>query len=253
MDLPSVSSEPREPMTLRSNAATVTILRNSFAWFGVLALFAIAGFWPSYVSRIAAESELRVHIHGAVMFSWLLLLTTQALLIRTGHRAWHRSLGKVSYVLVPLIVLSTLSLSHFRVRESGGEPSVDLLYFLYVQLALLGLFVLSWSLAIYHRRAPQLHARYMACTALAVVDPILARLLNTHLGVDFPTAQFMTYGFVDAVLLWLIAADWRRGPRVSVYPAMLCVFVMVEIPTFFWYKLPAWKSLALWYGRLPMP
>lgn len=231
----------------------MTILRNSFPLFGALVVFAVAGFWPSYVSRIASETQFRVHLHGAVMFAWLLLLTAQAYLIRTDRRAWHRRLGKVSYFLVPLIVLATLSLSHYRVRESGAEPPLELLYFLYVQLALLGLFVLSWALAIFHRKSPKLHGRYMVCTALAVVDPILARLLNLHLGVDFPSAQFLTYGFVDLILLCLLAADWRLRPRICVFPAMLCLFAMVQIPTFFWYKLPAWKAFALWYGSLALP
>ena len=107
----------------------MSILRNSVYFFGAPALFAIAAFWPSYPSRIAAVEELHVHAHGVVMASWLLMLIAQAFLIRTDRRPTHRPNGKVSYVLAPLVVLSPLSLMHLRLADSGEAPSRDLLYF----------------------------------------------------------------------------------------------------------------------------
>jgi hypothetical protein len=229
------------------------MIRYSVFFFATLALFAVAGFWPSYVSRISEEKNIHVHFHGLVMALWLLLLISQAFLIRSGHRALHRLAGKASYVLVPLIVMSTVSLSHFRVQESGTELPADLLYFLYIQLSLLVVFVLAYSMAMFNRQSPRIHARYIACTALAVIDPIFARLLNTHLGVDFPMMQALTYALVDGILLFLIARDRMQTGTSAVFPAMLAVFAIAQIPTFFLYKLPAWKEFAQWYGSLPLP
>jgi hypothetical protein len=229
------------------------MIRNSVYFFTLLALFAIAAFWPSYLSRATSIPEVRVHLHGAVMALWVAMLITQAFLIRNGARPTHRLIGKASYVLAPLIVLSTLALAHLRLHEAGDDPPVDLLYFVYVQLAMLSLFVLAYVLAIKHRKTPQLHARYMACTALALFDPIFARLLYNHLGIDFPLAQVITYTAMDAILLGLALWDWRHDRRPSVYPAMLGIFVLVQLPTFFLYKLPVWRKVAVWYGSLPIP
>jgi len=229
------------------------MIRNSVYFFTLLALFAIAAFWPSYLSRATSIPEVRVHLHGAVMALWDAMLITQAFLIRNGARPTHRLIGKASYVLAPLIVLSTLALAHLRLHEAGDDPPVDLLYFVYVQLAMLSLFVLAYVLAIKHRKTPQLHARYMACTALALFDPIFARLLYNHLGIDFPLAQVITYTAMDAILLGLALWDWRHDRRPSVYPAMLGIFVLVQLPTFFLYKLPVWRKVAVWYGSLPIP
>jgi len=229
------------------------MIRNSVYFFTLLALFAIAAFWPSYLSRATSIPEVRVHLHGAVMALWVAMLITQAFLIRNGARPTHRLIGKASYVLAPLIVLSTLALAHLRMHEAGDDPPVDLLYFVYVQLAMLSLFVLAYVLAIKHRKTPQLHARYMACTALALFDPIFARLLYNHLGIDFPLAQVITYTAMDAILLGLALWDWRHDRRPSVYPAMLGIFVLVQLPTFFLYKLPVWRKVAVWYGSLPIP
>src|SRR5688572_1154325 len=157
-------------------------------WFLVLLLAAMPAFWPSYFSAPPFRDDFfHVHLHGLAMFAWLLLLAAQAFLIRSGRRPLHRALGKVSYGLVPLIVASTLLLAHYRLRQ--GPPNAELLYFFCVQLGLMVAFVFAYAMAIRHRREPMLHMRYMLGTALAVVDPILARLLAIHLGVNPPLMQ----------------------------------------------------------------
>lgn len=232
------------------------MVRNSVFFFAALAIFAIAGFWPSYFARVSEEKNFHVHLHGAAMSLWVLLLISQAFLIRSGTRQLrqlHRLAGKISYVLVPVIIFSTLSLSHFRVQESGTDLRPDLLYFLYIQLALLVVFVLAYSLAIYHRASPHIHARYMVCTALALIDPIVARLLYNHLGITPPLMQVMTYVLVDAIFLYLIFVDWKHGRRMIVFPAMLAVFIAAQVPTFIVPTQPFWHDFALWYGGLPIP
>lgn len=224
--------------------------RASVFYFSGLLLFSIPAFWPTYFFPPKYDTNWHVHLHGAAMFAWVMLLIAQAGLIRTKRQAIHRQLGKVSYGLVPLMVVSTLLMAAYRLRQ---KIDVDTLYFLYVQLALIALLALSYGLAIARRREPPLHMRYMVCTALTLVDPIVARLLFFNLGMDFPLGQVVTYGLVDAMLLALIWNDGRKSRPIRVYPAMLAIFVAVQVPTFFLYKLPAWREFAQWYAALPLP
>ena len=120
-----------------------------------------------------------------------------------------------------------------------------------MQISLLGLFILSYALAIYHRRSPQVHSPYMACTALSLIDPIFARLFFIYPGVDFPLSQVLTYGLMAGILIGLAVCDGKH--RLPVFLHMLPMFVVVQIPTVFLYELPWWRSFALWYGRLPLP
>lgn len=85
----------------------------------------------------------------------------------------------------------------------------------------------------------------MACTAIALIDPIFARLFFVHLDVDFPLARVMTYTLMDGILLWLAVWDWQHGRRPAVYPAMLIVLVRVQAPAFFLYRLPVGRDIAL--------
>jgi uncharacterized membrane protein len=66
-----------------------------------------------------------VHLHGFLMLAWMALLIVQGGLIRGGNRALHRALGRVSHVLVPLIVISTLWVLHLRLTQ---KIDAELLY-----------------------------------------------------------------------------------------------------------------------------
>ena len=224
--------------------------RASAYYFIALLLLAIPAFWPTYLFPPKYETDWHVHLHGAAMLAWMLLLVAQASLIATRRNDIHRRLGKVSYALVPLIVVSTLLLAHYRLRHTINE---ELLYFFVVQLALLGVLALAYGLAMANRKRPALHMRYMVCTSLTLVDPILARILFHAAGTGFPAGKVVTYALTDAILAVLAWIDWRGGQRQRVYLSMLGVFIAAQIPTFFLYKLPAWRQLAEWYASLPLP
>jgi hypothetical protein len=233
-------------------ASSSAYFRHSALFVALLLPFVLLAFWPSYLSRAFAEPQWRVHLHGLAMFGWLALVLSQAFLIRGGRRSVHRRVGKLSFALVPLIVASTLALAHFRLNAARPDLPADLLYFFYVQLALLSSFVLAWGLAIAHRREPLVHARYMLCTVLALLDPIFARIFYNVFGIDYPWGQVLTFGLTDGILVALIAYDRRSGAGSTVFAGMLALFVAVQLPTFVVSTTPAWRAFALWYAALPL-
>ncbi len=225
--------------------------RSAVWWFAVLLITTVPAFWPSYFAAPAFKGDfLHVHLHGIAMFAWVVLLVAQAGLIRVGRRALHRALGKVSFALVPVIVVSTLLLAHYRVRQAA--PGAETLYFFYVQLALLVVFLAAYGMAMARRRDPPLHMRYIVVSALALADPIFARLLAIVFGVEPPLMQLITYSAVMAILAFLW---WRdRGTRFRrAFGMMLALFVAVALPTFFVPQTAAWREFAMAFGRLPLP
>ena len=219
-------------------------------FFFALLLLAIAGFWPSYIQPKRVEADWHVHLHGVAMFLWMVLLVTQATLMSVGARGAHRALGKTSFVLVPVIVASTLLLAHYRMRSGINK---ELLYFFCVQLGLLAAFLIAYGGAILNRVTPAVHMRFMVCTALALVDPIVARLLNTHYGIEPPMLQVITYGAIDLILIVLFIHDRMQGHYAAVYQGMLLVFVATQVPTFVVTQTPWWLSFTKAFARLPLP
>jgi hypothetical protein len=149
-----------------------------------------------------------------------------------------------------MVVVSTLLLGNYRLK---AQVTPELLYFLYVQAQLLVVFVVAYVQAIRHRHESALHARYMVCTALAMLDPIMARIVYNHAGIDFPILQVLTWLMIDAILLYLWKRDAERANGIRVFPGMLAAFVVMQVPTFFLYKTEAWAGFARWYAALPLP
>ena len=240
-------------MTPGAATAGAALLRRSAQFLALLGPLVAIGFWPSYFARALEVSQWRIHAHGFLMLAWVVLLLAQAFLVRADRRPVHRGLGRISWILVPLIVASTVSLAHWRLNNLGADPLETLVYFLYVQAALLVQFLAAWTLAMANRRRPLVHARYMLCTALAIFDPIVARIVFNVLGVDYPWLQVVTYGMIDAILLALIAWERRHATGSTVFERMLALFVVTQAPTFFLWTTPAWRSFAAWFAALPLP
>jgi len=232
-------------------AADIGPYRRSAPFFAALLLASIPAFWPSYFFPPRYEIDWHVHVHGVALFAWSLMLIAQPWLVHAGKLRAHRALGKASYAIAPLIVLSTILLARYRMHES--VPTFDQLYFLCVQLALMVFFAVAYVQAIRWRRVGGMHARYMVCTAIAMIDPIVARILYNHAGIDIPWLQAITYLFCDAILLALWLRDQRKHGEARVFPGMLALFVVLQVPTFVLPQTAAWQSFGRWFGALALP
>ena len=232
---------------------TNAIFRNSVFFFALIPLFAIWGFWFTYFVRPSEELGPYDHIHGMAMFGWCLLLIVQSSLIRTNRRDIHRQTGKLSYVLAPLIIISTILLANSRLNVRGLTD--DGLYIFSLQVFILTQFVVFYTLAMKNRKRSDVHARYMICTALTLLDPIFARILFFNfVQADFATGTFeyITYPFIDLIVVILIIWDWKSHQRRDVFLPMLFVLLVTQIPSFFVVKSPTWHAFAAWFMQLPL-
>ena len=235
--------------------------RNAAFALAGLFLFAIWGFWPNYFSHPLTQANWRFHFHGITLISWFGLMISQAYLIRTNRRRVHRQVGKVSFFLAPLVVISTLVLAHYQLRPT--ELTDATLYFLLLPIALLLQFLLAYGLAIYHRRNPPLHARFMICTALPMMPAIFDRIMGFY--VLPPTrAQFLpqiggepqywliSWAMADVILILLAIWDWRSRRRLNVFPVVLAGFIILEALTMTAYSTASWRSFTQWFLSLPI-
>lgn len=231
---------------------TLAIHKHSFPFFVLIPLFAVWGFWQTYFLGSIRPISVLDHAHGLAMFGWCLMLIVQSLLIRQSNRRLHRAVGKISYGLVPFIIISTLLLANQQLNARGLVA--EGLYVFMLQITILGQFVVFYSLAIKNRKRSDVHARYMICTALPLLDPIFARVLafNFMPGGLTPDIQYITYAFTDLILIALIIWDWRSSGRRDVFLPMLFVIIALQLPAFFIVGTPAWAIFAAWYMQLPL-
>lgn len=81
--------------------------KNISFFFAAIASIVFIGFFWSYFSFNPFFNNILtvIHIYVILMTTWFIFLIIQPLLIRKNLMKFHRIIGKVSYVLVPLIIL----------------------------------------------------------------------------------------------------------------------------------------------------
>lgn len=220
-------------------------------WFALILLVAVIGFWPSYFSRLRGTSALS-HFHGTTAIAWLALLIVQGWLFRARKLRWHRLVGRTSFVLVPLFVMSGLLITQAMLAGDSPFHQVYASRLGFYDLTTVAWFTAAYALAIRHRRNLQLHARYMASTALLVLPPALTRTTFLLPGVNsFEVALHAAYAVSIGAVIVLLAHDRRRLGRPSApYLALLAVFALHLLAFHFIQHVPAWNRFCLWLGQL---
>lgn len=195
------------------------------------------------------------------MTLWCVMLISQAYLIRKGLKQTHRLVGKASYALVPFIAMATVNLVHFRMKGLAGRFSNVDLYFTALMLNAVVVFVVFYGLAIYHRRRPPIHARYMVCTAFPLFTPVTDRLIFNHFPSllnhvpildGSPLVQVFGFLLADALLLALVIWYWRANRRKDVFPMALGLMMLYHVSVLTLYRVPFWKSFGEWFVKMPL-
>ena len=88
-----------------------------WSYFTALLVITFVAFWPSYFAPGIANSSRYVHFHAATAAAWMAMLIIQPWLIRTYRFDIHRALGRVAFILVPLVLAGMLLLANFRIRS----------------------------------------------------------------------------------------------------------------------------------------
>lgn len=141
--------------------------------FAGLFLLALIAFWPGYLGLPKEQFSWWFHAHATTGTLWMLMLIAQPLAIHSGRKELHRRIGRTSYVLMPAMVISFVGLSHTVMHGKTGSEFGIQAFFFYVRVVLVTIFVASYVMAMINRHNPAVHARYMVCTGLALVDPVV--------------------------------------------------------------------------------
>lgn len=240
------------------HAATLSVRRaidpaKSGPWFAGLLLVALVAFWPSYLSIAPSATSAYTHLHAVTATLWMLLLIAQPLAIRAKRLPLHRTLGQLSYVVAAGVVGTILLLAHSRLQGLAPVPYAIQVYVLYLQVSLALLFVVSYALAIRTRHTSALHARFMICTGLTLIDPIVIRLMFWVAPVPTWNYQWFTFGLTDVVFLVLIWLERHNRTGRVVFPIMLVVFVLAQLPALLGFTdSAAWQAFTAWFAALPL-
>lgn len=218
-----------------------------------LLLLSVVAFWPAYLSQLRA-AEGYTHVHAALGTAWMLLLVVQPVLVRKGLRPAHRVLGRIGVIVGIAFAVSGFLIAHRGVARMGAEQFAREGHFAYLPLAMAAIFAAALALAFRWRSVPALHGRYMAATALPLLDPVLARILHFH-GPAMPfedlyqaPAFLLAMGVLFALARTLPAGASGRGGFIG----FACGVVAVLLGFFIVSRTAAWLAFVAWWRALPI-
>ena len=212
---------------------------------------AIVGFFPSYFSKLTKTDPVH-HFHALMATAWMVMLIVQAWLYQQRKIALHRMIGRVSLILVPLFVVSAFLVIHAML--SSSNPFTDQFghRLAFVDATSSIYFAVCYVLAIHYRKNLQLHARYIASTAILVLPAALERIfMNFIPGVDsFEAAFYWSFGIGSLIVVLLILNDMRKGTFRMPYLPLLFLLIVQTVSFRVTPSLSWWNDFCDWIGSI---
>ena len=194
-------------------------------FFLLLIPLTIAGFYKTYIVQFPNFKEnitYFIHIHAFIATVWIGILILQPFLIVNKKFALHRKVGKISYVVFPLLILSFLP-QMIRTANSANPKN------LFFSLADCTLLIIFYSLAVYYKKISSKHMRYMIATTLVFLGPTVGRIGPILLGWSEMVTQNVQYLIIYSILISLLFYDKKNGRKFQPYAIAICFFVAHQI------------------------
>jgi len=230
--------------------------KNIALFFAVIAAIVLIGFFPTYFSHFPNfEGKVPLHhFHAFVMILWLVVLIVQPILINKRKYQWHRLIGKFSYFLVPIIVITMVlayKISFFNSVDANGINHIKSLSMLFLPLTDILPFTVFYLLAIIHRKKVANHLRFMIATSVVVGSAGVVRICMVWLGMGFVAAMYAIAVLMILVLVGLVLYDLyqKKLPKNRSFVVALVVLAIPNLLLMVVPKTAWWLSFADGIGK----
>lgn len=243
---------------------TTNLYHNLGYWFILFIVLVIAGFYSSYLVVILQPKAVSLHIHFLLMMIWIALLITQPFLIKYKKRSLHRKLGRASYVIVPLALISGFWMMrnsyYLAVNDTIAKSETintlgnDVVMRSVADNIGLPFFYLLWFatfyiLAIINRRRSSSHARYMVAAALTLLGPTIDRIFFIGFGISrfaggIPV-ESAAFVIADLILVTLLVKDYQHKRPVKTLLVCLSIYVVGQVLYFTLPGTVAWQEMIM--------
>ena len=183
------------------------------------------GFYKTYFVHFPEfEKQISgiIHFHAIIASLWIFMLIIQPILIKRANYGLHKKIGKLSYLLFPILVISIIP----QIIRTLNSDTPNFAFFPIADTLAL---ILFYGLAIYHRRSAPIHMRYMIGTAIVFLGPTIGRIGPLWLGIPDQLNQNILYVIIYLILAGLIILDFRNRAPLNPYLVILIVWIVHQI------------------------
>jgi len=242
-----------DSITTINRAKKIRFEKSGYYFIGLVAIMFL-GFWPTYFSKYfngTANFNLYFHFHFMMASLWIGLLIVQPLLIKRKKLAIHKKIGKLSFIILPLFIISVIALKHHQI---GGVVREGLGASLWLQLKDIIIISVMYTIAIMNKHNIQIHARAMIATGIVFIEPTLGRfiILTVLPEPNFILGLGITVAIMYTLIISLIIIERKQTSGRWVFPILLLLFMVFHYLIFNQVSFPLWDSFAEWFVKLPI-
>jgi hypothetical protein len=243
----AVLSAPRAPFApYRPGDRNFFLVYVLLIWFGVL-----GGFVPEILAHMRSNAPpypIVLHLHAAAFFGWLILLTTQAGLVRANRTDLHRRLGSYGMALgAAMVVIGPLTAFAMQ-RYHWGTPESDP-SFIAIQLCDIVIFAGLVGAAYALRKDPSAHKRLILLATLHISNAGFARFLGGPLHAFLGEGVLPYIGAIYSANLLIVGLGaYDLATRRRLHPVYLPAVVWIlsfQLLASILYHAPWWKPIAV--------
>nr|MBI1229470.1 hypothetical protein [Cytophagales bacterium] len=177
------------------------------------------------------------------------LIIVQPLLIKYKKFSVHRALGKLSYLVFPLVLITSAMMIRYSyfAYKSGLEAKVqnglesysgaEILHLSAYEMGL-AIFYILWLaiffiLAIYHKKDRIPHSRYILAAALTFMGPTVDRIFifwfETVLLWGFIPFEYISYTLINVTLIYFLFLDKGYPKGQKALGISLAIYVIGQV------------------------
>jgi hypothetical protein len=212
-------------------------------------VIAIIGFSTTFfipLARGAFKAPPVVHIHGMLLFGWLMLLVAQSFLVMRHRFLTHRRLGVIGGALAAAIVVSGVFVGLYATRRDlalGADDFVSGQFVnILIEMTVFGALVAA-AIALRHDGAS--HKRLLILATISALAPAWLRFRHLFPQVSNPFVVFSL--LADSIVLVVIARDWIESKRVHpVYIYAGSSMIAIHLVELLAITSPPWLRVSRW-------
>jgi hypothetical protein len=212
--------------------------QNTGNYFLILIVFIALGFYYPYFSLFPQFKSVTttVHVHALSLMLWALILIAQPILVRYKKYKAHRTIGRFTYFLVPVVILTCFGVMRQQYYEGlenkmTSAQSLKALFVSFTQaLSIIILYVLAIISILKGNVA--FHMRYMICLFLQFIPPTFGRTLGYWLGLKQVYTNTIAVSVGAFIIIMLIAADKKRKADFTPYVVALSLYFVFNVSWF---------------------
>ncbi len=237
--------------------------RHAHWWVAMVAVVTVAGFWDSYFMKFG-EANAAFHAHAFSASAWIVLVGVQSWAIHHGHRTWHRTLGKCSLALFPLMIASFVGIINV---SAAGFIAGDIPFyqrfgpvFGWAMMLALIAYIVVFTQALRHRRNVWWHAGFMLTTPFILWESPFSRVIERWVpgqritgpeNIDLIGHQ-IAFCMAMAVVFALYIG-WRHGRRGWPFVVVAALITVQALGMYLIAPTGAWRAVFTVYAQVPPP